>query len=69
MDKKGAFIIKKMVENIMNRIKVDTLIKIDFSFKKTGSFESMIGREAHVQVLENSTLLMMLAYFFKNYFR
>lgn len=50
LDKKAAFIIKKMVENIMGRIKTDQLIKIDFSFKKSGSFENFIGREAHVQV-------------------
>ena len=68
-DKKGAFIITKMVENQYKNIKIKNVIKVDFSFKKSKSFESLIGREAHVQVLENSTLLMMMAYFYKNYFK
>lgn len=55
LDKKSAFIIQKMVQNIEARVKCDQLIKIDFSFKKSKTFENMIGREAHVQVLENST--------------
>jgi len=53
----------KMANNILSRIKAESLYRIDvaFNIKKT-SINSFIGREAHLQFLENETLLKLIAY-------
>jgi len=60
---------KEMAHNILSRIKSNKLYRVDvvFNIKKT-SINSLIGREAHLQFLENKTLLKMLTYRYSNLF-
>eukprot|EP00826_Nyctotherus_ovalis_P046944 TRINITY_DN5345_c0_g2_i2.p1 TRINITY_DN5345_c0_g2~~TRINITY_DN5345_c0_g2_i2.p1 ORF type:complete len:520 (-),score=95.69 TRINITY_DN5345_c0_g2_i2:50-1609(-) len=53
----------RMANNILSQIKAQALHRIDVGFNiKKSTINSFIGREAHLQFLENETLLKLLAY-------
>lgn len=53
----------EMARNILERLTVPKLYRIDVDFKVKGQkFDSFIGRAAHIQMLDNSTLFMMIFY-------
>ena len=57
----------KMAANILSRIKADSLHRIDVAFNiKKSSINSFIGREAHLQFLENEILMKIIAYRYAN---
>jgi len=59
----------KMAQNILSRLKCHTLHRVDVGFNiKKGGLNSFIGREAHLQFLENETFLKMIAYYYANMF-
>lgn len=66
-DRKNGFLIKKMAQNILNRIRAINFIRVDLNFKLGNNFGNLIGREAHIQILENGNLQLMLAHFFRKY--
>ncbi len=59
----------KMAENILTRISASALHRVDVSFNiKSTSVNSIIGREAHLQLLESESLLKMLVYRYAHLF-
>ena len=47
----------QMIKNILDKIVVTNVIKLDVHFKLTASIDTMIGRSAHLQLLENENFL------------
>lgn len=58
-----------MAENLLSRIPPEKILKIDvgFNIKKT-SINTFIGREAHLQFLENENLHRIIAICYNNLF-
>lgn len=57
-----------MVHNLMSRLTLQKLIKLDVNFKLTQSIDTIIGRKAHMQFLENEGFLRMLVYRYPEFF-
>ncbi|CAG9323932.1 unnamed protein product [Blepharisma stoltei] len=57
-----------MVHNLLNRLTLQKLIKLDVNFKLNQSIDTMIGRKAHMQFLENEGFLRMLVYRYPEFF-
>ena len=66
-DKKRSHIFKRMVQNILGRIKNKTLIRVDMNLKQNNSLNSFIGRSAHIRILDNIELQTVVTYFFVEY--
>lgn len=66
-DKKRSHIFKRMVQNILGRLKYKTLVRVDMNFKQQKNLNSMIGRNAHIRILDTIQLQTIVAYFFKEY--
>eukprot|EP01016_Furgasonia_blochmanni_P032969 TRINITY_DN3411_c0_g2_i1.p1 TRINITY_DN3411_c0_g2~~TRINITY_DN3411_c0_g2_i1.p1 ORF type:complete len:778 (-),score=192.07 TRINITY_DN3411_c0_g2_i1:19-2352(-) len=65
---RGASYIK-MVTSLLGSITANTLHRIDVNFKITEkSLDSLIGRAAHIQFLENQALIKMLIYKYEHFF-
>ncbi len=58
----------KMAENILSRIKAPALHRIDVSLISKTTVNAFIGREAHLQFLENEVLLKMILYRYAHLF-
>jgi hypothetical protein len=59
----------EMANNILSRINTDRLLRIDVNFmfhKKI--FDRVIGRAAHIQMLDNTVLLNMILYCCNHFF-
>eukprot|EP01022_Parablepharisma_sp_SALTPOND_P016238 TRINITY_DN2353_c0_g1_i14.p1 TRINITY_DN2353_c0_g1~~TRINITY_DN2353_c0_g1_i14.p1 ORF type:complete len:542 (-),score=61.49 TRINITY_DN2353_c0_g1_i14:2387-4012(-) len=57
----------KMASNILGRIRANALHRVDVAFNiKKSSINSFIGREAHLQFLENEVLMKLIAYRYAN---
>ncbi|CAG9316223.1 unnamed protein product [Blepharisma stoltei] len=53
----------EMASNLLSLMSVDTLYRLDINFKiAEKSLDSFIGRAAHIQFLENQTLMKMIIY-------
>ncbi len=58
-----------MAENILSRIKPSALHRIDVGFNmKKSSINTFIGREAHLQFLENEAFMRMVNYLYPQFF-
>jgi hypothetical protein len=66
-DKKRSHIFKRMVQNILGRLKNKSIIRIDMNFKQQKNLNSMIGRNAHIRILDTLELQAIVAYFFIEY--
>ena len=58
----------QMAHNILQKLTTQNIIKIDVHFKLKRSVDSMIGRSAHMQLLENENFLRMLVYKYSEFF-
>lgn len=58
----------QMAHNLLQKFTMQNLIKFDVHFKLDKSIDSMIGRSAHMQLLENSDFLKMLVYRYPEFF-
>jgi hypothetical protein len=56
-----------MVQNILGKLKNQVLIRVDMNLKLGKSINSMIGRSAHIKILESLELQTIIAYFFVEY--
>lgn len=65
---KGAFYIE-MANNILSRITLKKLYRLDVNFKIKGkSIDTMIGRAAHILMLENEPLIHMILFCCTHFF-
>lgn len=64
---RGNFYIQ-MAHNILKKLTKQTIIKLDVHFKLKKSIETMIGRSAHLQLLENESFLKTLVYNYTQFF-
>ena len=54
---------KKMVENVLAKLRKTNLYKLDVGFNiNEATVSSFIGRTAHIRFLENDALINMLIY-------
>ena len=59
----------KMARNILNDLPLQNLYRIDVNFMITSkTMDSLIGRTAHIQFLENEQFMRMLIYRFLEFF-
>lgn len=65
-DRGGIYI--EMASNILSRLNMQKLIRLDVNFKVPGNIDSWIGRKAHIEMLENSGFLKMLVYRYPEFF-
>ena len=67
-DAKGRLYIE-MANNLLNRIQADRVYRIDVNLKLKGkSIDSMIGRAAHIQMLDNHILVQMVLHCCSHFF-
>ena len=66
-DKKRSHLYKRMVQNILGKLKGGRLIRVDLVLKQNGSLNSKIGRSAHIRILDSLELQMAVGYFFVEY--
>lgn len=67
-DGKGRLYIE-MANNLLNRINAEKLYRIDVNLKLKGkSIDSMIGRAAHIQMLDNHILVQMVLHCCSHFF-
>lgn len=59
---------RKMAQNLLEKISVTKVIKIDVHFQLTQSIDTIIGRSAHIQLLENQDFLKTLVYSYPELF-
>mmetsp|Transcript_13202 Transcript_13202/g.19270 ORF Transcript_13202/g.19270 Transcript_13202/m.19270 type:complete len:671 (-) Transcript_13202:35-2047(-) len=57
-----------MADNITNKLAMKNLIKIDVNFKLNRSLDTMIGRSAHLQLLENEGFVRMIVFRYPEFF-
>jgi len=58
-----AKVYTEMAENILNKLSIDKVHRIDVNYLIKGqSFDSWIGRSAHIEMLENDAMMQMLVY-------
>ena len=58
----------QMAHNLLQKLTMQNLIKLDVHFKLNKSLDSMIGRSAHMQLLENENFLRLLVYRYPEFF-
>lgn len=58
----------QMAHNILQKLTKQNIIKLDVHFKLKKSIETMIGRSAHLQLLENESFLKTLVYHYPQFF-
>lgn len=58
----------QMAHNLLQKLTMQNLIKLDIHFKLKKSIDTMIGRSAHLQLLENEHFLRMLVYHYPEFF-
>ena len=58
----------QMAHNLLQKLTMQNLIKLDVHFKLDKSIDSMIGRSAHMQMLENEYFLKLLVYRYPEFF-
>jgi len=59
----------KMAKNILEKLPVDVIYRIDVDFKiAETNLDSFIGRTAHIQFLECQNMMKMLIFRFKEFF-
>lgn len=62
-DPEKGEIYMEMASNLLSSVSVDTLYRLDINFRiAEKSLDSFIGRAAHIQFLENQTLMKMIIY-------
>ena len=66
-DKKRSHLFKRMVQNLLGKLKHKRLCRVDLNIKPNGSLNSFIGRTAHIRVLDSMELQTVIAYFFREY--
>lgn len=66
-DKKRSHLFKRMVQNILGRVKGGRIVRVDMNLKQNSSLNSRIGRSAHIRILDNLELQTAIAYFFVEY--
>jgi hypothetical protein len=60
----------EMADRILGTLSPTQLCRLDVSFKISGkSLDSLIGRTAHIQFLENEGFLRVLAFRYPDFFR
>lgn len=60
----------KMAENILSKITSKYIYRIDVGYNiKKKNINSFIGREAHLQFLENEVLFKMISYCYADFFQ
>ncbi|CAG9323918.1 unnamed protein product [Blepharisma stoltei] len=52
----------EMARNIMKRLKVEKIHRIDVNFKMKKSLNNFIGRAAHIEMLDNEALIQMFMF-------
>lgn len=67
-DQKNGPRYRKMAQNLLERISVTNVIKIDVHFQLNQSIDTIIGRSAHIQLLENQEFLKTLVYSYPELF-
>lgn len=69
MKESNGIIYGEMVRNIIHRLSSDTLYRLDVNFKIEGSsIDSLIGRAAHILMIENQALMKILIYRYTHFF-
>jgi hypothetical protein len=69
MSQSNGIIYGEMVRNIIHRVSCDTLYRLDVNFKIEGSsIDSLIGRAAHILMIENQALMKILIYRYTHFF-
>ena len=59
----------KMASNILSQLTCNRLVRIDVNFQIEGkNLDSFIGRTAHIQFLENQSLMKILLYAYEDLF-
>lgn len=66
-DTKRGHVLRRMVQNITGRLKNQELVRVDMSLKLSKSIASVIGRSAHIRVLDCLELQTVMAYVFTEY--
>jgi pimeloyl-ACP methyl ester carboxylesterase len=67
-DAKGRLYIE-MANNLLGRIQAEKILRIDVNLKlKSKSIDSMIGRAAHIQMLDNHILVQMVLHCCSHFF-
>lgn len=63
LDEKNGNKYCQMAENIISQIKASAIYKVDVAFElQESNFDTMIGRAAHIQFLEDQALMKLLFY-------
>ena len=58
-----------MVNNLLSKVPIDVLYRLDVNFQiSETNIDSMIGRTAHILVLESEELMKMLVTRYKEFF-
>ena len=65
---RGNFYIQ-MAHNILQKLTRQNIVKLDVHFKLKKSIETIIGRSAHLQILENESFLKILVFHYPEFFR
>lgn len=58
-----------MVKNIMDNIDIDEIYRLDVNFQiEERNLDSIIGRKAHILLLDNKELIRMIVSRYKEFF-
>ena len=64
-----AEIYEEMTRNLLGSMNVENLYRLDINFRiPEKSLDTLIGRAAHIQFLENQTLMKMIIYRYPDLF-
>jgi hypothetical protein len=66
-DSKRGHIFKRMVQNILGRLKRPQVVRLDLGLKLAKSITNVIGRSAHIKVLDSLELQTLVAYVFADF--
>lgn len=65
---KGYQIQKQMVEDLLSKLESNKVVRIDVNFKIAKSWDSILGRKAHMMLIDDFVSQEILVYFYSKYF-
>ena len=66
---KNGVIMKDMADNLLGKIRAQEVYRIDVDYKiEKANFDKLIGRAAHIEMLENESMIRMILYCCASFF-
>ena len=66
---KNGVIMKEMADNLLGKIRAQEVYRIDVDYKiEKANFDKLIGRAAHIEMLENESMIRMILYCCASFF-